>query len=73
MADINTCISNVNELVETCIIFDDSLKMSSRQFVWSRSQGITIFLDCTNEFFFQKRDLFHNFLLEISSSTCGST
>ena len=61
MTYINTCISNVDELVEIYIIFDNSLEVSPRQFVWSRSQGVAAFLDHTNEFFFQERDLFYNF------------
>ena len=52
MTYINTCISNIDKLVEICIIFDDSLEMSPRQFVWPRSQDVATFLDYTNEFFF---------------------
>ena len=61
MTYINTHVSDINKLVEAYIIFDDSLKVSPRQFVWSRNQGIVAFLNYTNEFFFQERNPFHNF------------
>jgi len=48
MIYINTYISDIDELVEAYIIFDNSLEVSLRQFVWSRSQGVVAFLDCTN-------------------------
>ena len=47
--------------INTYIIFDNSFEVSPRQFVQSKSQGVATFLDYTNEFFFQKRNPFHNF------------
>jgi len=51
---LETCISNNDNVLQTCFIFDNAFEVSPQQFVRTRHRQIIAISDSVYEFFLQK-------------------